>query len=115
MIKEYHFVKPKPATKEILKNKNVFFEDKFDGISIESFIDENSNLDLYGRGVLDGKEIKHVSKMSLKDMQEWVGGYIEVRGNMIFNEEGLILKLERNVKYPTYVGNIIIKDPDQNM
>ncbi len=62
MNKIYHFVKPKPATKEILKNKNVFFEDKFDGISIESFIDENSNLDLYGRGVLDGKDSNFTRK-----------------------------------------------------
>ncbi len=56
MNKEYHFVKPKPATKEILTSKKVLFEDKFDGISIECFIDENSNISLYGRGVLEGKD-----------------------------------------------------------
>jgi len=62
MNKEYHFVKPKSATKEILKNKNVLFEDKFDGISIECFIDENSNIDLYGRGVLEGKDSNFTRK-----------------------------------------------------
>ncbi len=56
MNKEYHFVKPKSATKEILVNKKVLFQDKFDGISIECFTDENSNSDLFGRGVLDGKD-----------------------------------------------------------
>lgn len=63
----------------------------------------------------DGKEVKRVSKMSLKQMQEWVGGYIEVHGNIICNEEGLMLKLPTNVKYPMYVGNIIIKDKNQSM
>lgn len=56
MIKEYHFVKPKPATKEILTNKKVLFQDKHDGISIEGFTDEDSYPKLYGRGVLSGKD-----------------------------------------------------------
>ncbi len=62
MIKEYHFVKPKPATKEILTNKKVLFQDKYDGISIEAFIDEKSNTVLYGRGVLDGKDSNFTRK-----------------------------------------------------
>ncbi len=56
MNKEWHFVKPKAATKEILTNKKVFFQDKYDGISIECCIDENTNSNLYGRGVLEGKD-----------------------------------------------------------
>jgi len=64
---------------------------------------------------VDGKEIKRVSKMTLKEMQTWVGGYIEVNGNIICNEDGLMLKLPTNINYPKYVGNIIIKDPDQKM
>ena len=39
----------------------------------------------------DGKEIKRVSKMTLKEMQGWVGGYIEVHGNIICKEEGKML------------------------
>lgn len=56
MNREYHFVKPKPAEKAILTNKKLLFQDKFDGISIEGFIDSNSNPIIFGRGVLDGKD-----------------------------------------------------------
>ena len=56
MNREYHFIKPKPATKEILSNKKLIFQDKFDGISIECIIDSDSNSNLFGRGVLDGKD-----------------------------------------------------------
>ena len=64
---------------------------------------------------VNGKEVKRVSKMSLKEMQDWVGGYIEVHGNIICNEDGKMLNLPTNVNYPLYVGNIIVKDPDQKM
>ena len=63
----------------------------------------------------DGKIVERVSKMSLKQMQDWVGGYIEVHKNIICNEDGKMLGLPINVQYPSYVGNIIIKDPNQKM
>ena len=56
MNREFHFVKPKPAEKAILTNKKLVFQDKYDGISIEGFIDANSNIELFGRGVLKGKD-----------------------------------------------------------
>jgi len=56
MNREFHFVKPKSAEKAILTNKNLVFQDKYDGISIEGFIDSNSNVELFGRGVLKGKD-----------------------------------------------------------
>ncbi len=56
MNKEFHFVKPKPAEKVILTNNRLLFQNKYDGISIECFIDNNSNIELYGRGVLKGKD-----------------------------------------------------------
>jgi len=56
MNKEFHFVKPKSAEKPVLLNKKLLFQDKFDGISIEGFIDNNSNPKIVGRGVLDGKD-----------------------------------------------------------
>jgi len=56
MNREYHFAKPKPATKEILSNKKLIYQEKFDGISIECFIYENTNSDLFGRGILYGKD-----------------------------------------------------------
>lgn len=64
---------------------------------------------------VDGKIIKRVSKMTLKEMQTWVGGYIEVCGNIICNEDGLRLNLPMNKNYPVYLGNIIIKDSNQKV
>lgn len=60
-------------------------------------------------------EMKRVSKMTLKEMQTWVGGYIEISGNVICNEDGKMLNLPTNKSYPLYVGNIIIKDSNQKM
>jgi len=56
MNREFHFTKPKPAEKVILTNNKLLFQDKLDGISIEGFIDTNSNIELFGRGVLKGKD-----------------------------------------------------------
>lgn len=56
MNKEFHFIKPKPATKDILTNNKLLFQSKYDGISIEAFIDNNSNIELFGRGVMKGKD-----------------------------------------------------------
>ncbi len=56
MNREFHFIKPKPAEKAVLTNKKLVFQDKYDGISIEGFIDNSSNVELFGRGVLKGKD-----------------------------------------------------------
>lgn len=56
MNREFHFIKPKPASIEVLTNNKLLFQDKLDGISIEGFIDTNSNIELFGRGVLKGKD-----------------------------------------------------------
>lgn len=54
--------------------------------------------------------ITEEKKLSLKQMQEFVGGYIEYVGNIICNEDGLMLKLPRNKLFPRFVGNIIIDE-----
>lgn len=55
-------------------------------------------------------EISQRDVMDLKEMQEFVGGYIEQVGNIICNEDGIRLNLPRNVKYPKFLGNIIIEN-----
>ena len=56
--------------------------------------------------------ITYKDKMTLKDMQKFVGGYIEYYGNAIMNEEGRLENLPSNKLYPLFVGNLII---DQKM
>ncbi len=68
---------------------------------------------------VDGTEIEVKGKLTLQQMQEWVGGYIQyaprsmcqVRGvrEIICNEEGLMSNLPRNKAYPEFVGKIIIE------
>lgn len=53
---EFHFIKPKSVDKSILIHQNMLFQEKFDGISIECFIDSNNNIELFGRGVTKGKD-----------------------------------------------------------
>lgn len=50
------------------------------------------------------------TRMTLKQMQDFVGGYIEMHGNVICNEDGRLQNLPPNAKYPIYVGNIILKE-----
>ena len=50
------------------------------------------------------------SRMFLEEMQEFVGGYIEIVGNVICNEEGRLKNLPLNRTLPIFVGNIIIKE-----
>jgi hypothetical protein len=57
----------------------------------------------------EGK-INYKYKMSLEEMQSFVDGYIEMVGNVICNEEGLLKHLPQNVVYPHFVGNIIVKE-----
>ena len=56
---------------------------------------------------VDG-EIKKRAGMSLKEAQEFVGGYIEVVGDVICNEDGKHLGLDKNKERPEFVGNIIV-------
>ena len=56
MNREFHFIKPKSAEKAVLTNNRLIFQDKYDGISIEGFVDTNSNNEIFGRGVLSGKD-----------------------------------------------------------
>ena len=45
--------------------------------------------------------------MTLEQMQEFVGGYVEKWKNIYCNEDGLRLKLPRNTIDSRFVGNII--------
>ena len=54
--------------------------------------------------------VSEVNKMSLKEMQEFVGGYIEYVGNVICNDEGIRLNLPFNKVRPQFLGNIIIQN-----
>jgi hypothetical protein len=57
----------------------------------------------------DGEETT-ADVLDLEDMQKFVGGYIEHVDNIFCNEDGIRLKLPRNVKYPNFLGNIIIEN-----
>lgn len=52
-------------------------------------------------------------RMSLKQMQKFVGGYIELvnaEGQKFYcNEDGLRLELSRNKLFPILLGNIIME------
>lgn len=52
-------------------------------------------------------EVSLKDKMSLEEMQEFVGGYIELYKGFYCNEDGLRLNLPRNTVYPEFVGNVI--------
>jgi len=62
---------------------------------------------------VDGK-ITYRQRMSLKQMQKFVGGYIEfikfsmTANSFYVNEKGLSLRLPKNKKYSMFVGNIIM-------
>lgn len=57
---------------------------------------------------VDGK-VSFKDKMSLGEMQEFVGGYIEAYKDFYVNEDGLRLNLARNKMFPEFVGNVIQK------
>lgn len=48
--------------------------------------------------------------LELKEMQEFVQGDIEQVGNIICNEDAIRLNLPRNIKYPKFLGNIIVEN-----
>lgn len=54
--------------------------------------------------------ITETDDLTLKEMQEFVGGYIEYVGNVICNEDGRMLKLPRNKIDPRFLGNIVIQN-----
>lgn len=51
--------------------------------------------------------ITYKDKMTLEEMQAFVGGYIELYRGVYCNEDGLRLQLPRNKVLPQFVGNII--------
>ena len=63
---------------------------------------------MYKKVTVDGKT-EDVTSLTLEEMQEFVGGYIEEHGEFIVNEDGLRLQLARNKMFPQYVGNVIIQ------
>ena len=69
----------------------------------------------YTKITFDGTIVETDDNLTLPEMQQFVGGYIEYVGNVICNEDGLMLKLPTNVKYPKYVGNIIVREPGTEM
>ncbi len=52
--RQYHFVKVLPAEPSILKTNGLIFQHKFDGSSIEVFI-EDTGPKIIGKGILEGK------------------------------------------------------------
>jgi len=52
----YNFVKPKTALPLILQSRNVFFQKKYDGISTETFIDDDGEISIVGRGIIKGRD-----------------------------------------------------------
>jgi hypothetical protein len=60
----------------------------------------------YKLTTVDG-EVSYKEDMTLEEMQKFVGGYIEIHGWNIINEEGLLKGLPQNKIYPFYVGNVI--------
>lgn len=52
-------------------------------------------------------EVSYKDKMTLEEMQDFVGGYIELHQGFYCNEDGLRLQLPRNIVDPRFVGNII--------
>ena len=55
-------------------------------------------------------EVSERDDLTLEEMQEFVGGYIEEVGQFIVNEEGRMKELPANKVYPQYVGNVIIRE-----
>ncbi len=62
---------------------------------------------MYLKVSVDGTR-EEVDDLTLEEMQEFVGGYIEAHGEFIVNEMGLFMNLPRNKLFPQYVGNVII-------
>ena len=51
-----------------------------------------------------------IDVLDIKQIQEFIGGNVEQVGNIICNDDGIRLGLLRNIKYPNFLGNIIIEN-----
>ena len=56
VMRTYNFLKPKATSPLILRSRNVFFQKKYDGISAETFIDDDGEISIVGRGILKGRD-----------------------------------------------------------
>ena len=64
---------------------------------------------MYKLITVNGKITKK-KRLTLKHMQDFVGGYVEQYQNVFCNEDGLRLRLPRNIIDPRFVGNIIVEE-----
>jgi len=55
---------------------------------------------------MDGSVIEK-KRLTLKQMQKFMGGYIELVGDIFCNEDGIRFNLCQNKAYPKFLGNII--------
>jgi hypothetical protein len=55
----------------------------------------------------DGSVVMVKPRMTLEEMQKWVGGYIEIYDGVVCNEDGIALGLKQNVIDTRFLGNII--------
>jgi hypothetical protein len=55
----------------------------------------------------DGSIVMVKPKMTLEEMQAWVGGYIEIYEGVVCNEDAIRLNLKQNVIDTRFLGNII--------
>lgn len=68
----------------------------------------------YTKITFDGTVVETDDNLTLPEMQQFVGGYIEYVGNVICNEDGRMLKLSTNKINPRFLGNIIIQNRFDN-
>jgi hypothetical protein len=64
----------------------------------------------YTKITFDGTVTETDDNLTLLDMQQFVGGYIEYVRNIVCNEDGKMLNLPTNKIDPRFLGNIIIQN-----
>jgi hypothetical protein len=64
----------------------------------------------YTKITFEGTVVETDDNLTLLEMQQFVGGYIEYVGNIICNEDGKSLKLPTNKISPRFLGNIIVQN-----
>ncbi len=64
----------------------------------------------YTKISFDGTVVETDDNLTLSEMQQFVGGYIEYVGNIICNEDGKMLNLPTNEINPRFLGNIIVQN-----
>jgi hypothetical protein len=57
----------------------------------------------------DGTEIV-ADVIDINEIKEFIEGDIEHIGNIYCNDDGIRMNLPRNIKYPNFLGNIIIEN-----